>query len=586
MGDVVHIDVFGQSMIILNSLKAARDLLEKRSSIYSDRPRFVLLSELPGLAISRLQARHTHTLSGPRFRKHRRFINQVFNHRAIAAFRPLQEKEILTLLEGMLDNPDAFVDHFRRYAAATILKITYGHDIVSVDDLFVQLAERAGTLTVETGTPAANMVDFFPVIRHIPTWAPFSTFKIKALETRKAVKAMMEIPFEQVKADMRSGTAVPSYTSTLLDSHRDSSGSITPEDEEDIRGSAGTLFAAAEDTTISSIHTFILSMVLHPEEFNKAQEEMDAVIGRHRLPSIDDRPSLPYLECILKEVLRLNPMVPLGMPHRLMEDDFYRFFYIPQGTTVLANIYAILRECDDSDVFRPQRYLDDDGLPDPLGVIFGFGRRHLAEASYWTIAASMVSAFDITKAFDEHGNDINKDYGFTHGFVRPERSSLCTHKVIHSSLRDIITKILIMDNNSEIKSQGAPLALPAPDAAATSDPQSSTRTLDVSAPGGIAQRITLDELGPMVVNSDGTLSRIANWAQMTEAERQRTLRVLSARNKLRLANEAKKLRDGEDGAGTRSPPSEAPDGEALFILNDASEGVQTASGQTPRPTAY
>lgn len=64
------------------------------------------------------------------------------------------------------------------------------------------------------------MVDFFPLMRraifltskkfqrlnklsrHIPTWAPFSDFKVKALETRKAVEAMMEIPFEQVKVDM------------------------------------------------------------------------------------------------------------------------------------------------------------------------------------------------------------------------------------------------------------------------------------------------------------------------------------------------------------------------------------------------
>jgi hypothetical protein len=52
------------------------------------------------------------------------------------------------------------------------------------------------------------------------------------------------------------------------------------------------------------MHTFILSMLLHPDELRKAQEEMDAVIGRHRLPNIDDRPSLPYLECILKEVVR------------------------------------------------------------------------------------------------------------------------------------------------------------------------------------------------------------------------------------------------------------------------------------------
>ncbi|KAI0078816.1 hypothetical protein K474DRAFT_1659998 [Panus rudis PR-1116 ss-1] len=49
--------------------------------------------------------------------------------------------------------------------------------------------------------------------------------------------------------------------------------------------------------------------------------------------------------------------------------------------------------------------------------------------------------------------------------------------------------------------------------------------------------IKFDELGPMVVNSDGTLSRIANWQNMTELERERTLRVLNARNQIRLAHQ-------------------------------------------------
>ncbi|KAJ7468687.1 hypothetical protein FB451DRAFT_379174 [Mycena latifolia] len=59
--------------------------------------------------------------------------------------------------------------------------------------------------------------------------------------------------------------------------------------------------------------------------------------------------------------------------------------------------------------------------------------------------------------------------------------------------------------------------------------------------GGPAVKI--EDLGPMVVNSDGTLSRISNWSNMTEAEKERTLRVLSARNKIRLANEEQKLKD-------------------------------------------
>lgn len=94
-------------------------------------------------------------------------------------------------------------------------------------------------------------------------------FKVNALKTRKAVEAMMNIPFDQVKEDMvrtfknlcgvkihknsfiqKSGKAVPCYISTLLDAHRDHSGFISPEDEEDIKGSAGTLFAGKSHSSL------------------------------------------------------------------------------------------------------------------------------------------------------------------------------------------------------------------------------------------------------------------------------------------------------------------------------------------------
>ncbi len=50
--------------------------------------------------------------------------------------------------------------------------------------------------------------------------------------------------------------------------------------------------------------TFVLAMVRYPEVYRKAQHELDSVIGDHRLPDFDDRGSLPYLECIMKEVYR------------------------------------------------------------------------------------------------------------------------------------------------------------------------------------------------------------------------------------------------------------------------------------------
>ena len=62
-------------------------------------------------------------------------------------------------------------------------------------------------------------------------------------------------------------------------------------------------------------------MVLFPEVQKRVQVELDAVVGRKRLPTFEDRASLPYLEATIKESLRFHPPTPLGIAHRLSEDD-------------------------------------------------------------------------------------------------------------------------------------------------------------------------------------------------------------------------------------------------------------------------
>ena len=60
------------------------------------------------------------------------------------------------------------------------------------------------------------------------------------------------------------------------------------------------------------MQTFILAMTLHPEVVRKAQAEIDSVIGADRLPQLSDRPSLPYLDAVIKETLRWNVAAPLS----------------------------------------------------------------------------------------------------------------------------------------------------------------------------------------------------------------------------------------------------------------------------------
>ena len=59
--------------------------------------------------------------------------------------------------------------------------------------------------------------------------------------------------------------------------------------------------------------TFILAMLLYPEIQRKAQDELDVVTGRERLPTFEDRPRLPFVDAVCKEVLRWRPVTPLGV---------------------------------------------------------------------------------------------------------------------------------------------------------------------------------------------------------------------------------------------------------------------------------
>jgi len=72
---------------------------------------------------------------------------------------------------------------------------------------------------------------------------------------------------------------------------------------------------AGTDTTLASVHTFILAMLHYPEVQRKAQAELDRVLHHdRRLPSFEDQADLPYLTAVMKEVLRWQPVAPIGMP--------------------------------------------------------------------------------------------------------------------------------------------------------------------------------------------------------------------------------------------------------------------------------
>jgi len=150
---------------------------------------------------------------------------------------------------------------------------------------------------------------------------------------------------------------------------------------------AGQLYGAGAETTDTALSWWALAMIAFPEVQWKAQAEIDAVVGRDRLPTFADALRLPYVGAIIKEILRWRPPGPLGLPHVATEEDWYEGMYIPKGTICISNLWhcnhdrAVFGE--DADKFKPERHIDNNGelISGPFEtnqaghVSFGFGRR-------------------------------------------------------------------------------------------------------------------------------------------------------------------------------------------------------------------
>ncbi|KAH9975380.1 cytochrome P450 [Lactifluus volemus] len=358
--DIISLNVLGSTMIILNSANAVSDIFDKRGSNYSDRPELPMIVDLMGWDWTFALMRY-----GPRWKEHRRVFHSHFNH-SVVEHQEIQleiSRELLTLL---LKSPEQYLEHMRHY----------GHTVVDSNDPYVRLVDEASRSTSEAAVPGAFLVDLFPSLKYVPEWMPGAGFKKKAKEWRKLSQAMINVPYDMVKEKFNNGSAVPCFVSTCLEQNAASTA----------EGKGDVLTEELIKDSAARIHltTFILAMTLHPEAQKRAQAELDTVLG-DRLPTFSDRDNLPFVTAIMKEVLRWIPVLPLAVPHRAINSDQYKGYYIPAGASVLGNTWAILHDeavFVEPEMFKPERFIDND-LPDPADSgVFGFGRRFVVYPSY------------------------------------------------------------------------------------------------------------------------------------------------------------------------------------------------------------
>jgi len=158
------------------------------------------------------------------------------------------------------------------------------------------------------------------------------------------------------------------------------------------------LFVAGSDTTSNTIRWFILYMALNPQVQQKVQAELDCLVPKDRLPSLDDRSSLPYIEACILETLRLSSFVDIGLPHCVTQTCVVEGYTFPKDTTV----FACLEMCHKSPrhwqkplEFYPEHFIDSEGKlsnKNEAFMPFGLGKRECLGKSLATMELFLFSS--------------------------------------------------------------------------------------------------------------------------------------------------------------------------------------------------
>ncbi|CCM00858.1 uncharacterized protein FIBRA_02904 [Fibroporia radiculosa] len=400
-----------QLFVVVSDPGIAKDLMVTNGSVFSSRKEMFVKSQLVfvGRGI-------TATPYNDRWRKHRRIATGWLNSRAVAGYTDVLDHEATVMVQELYKmgkaghapiNPQP---HAGRCSLNNMLTIVFGMRTDSTEHPLVGRALKLSREFMNCTGPVSNLVDFFTPLQWIPT--------IMSIRGKKLHKGLVETyggMINDIERRMKAGEDVPECLAKTM---------ILARDEEqldhlDMAILTSAFMIGGVETTASIMQWFSALIPAYPEIQKKAQEELDRVVGRDRLPTVEDEINLPYCHAIIKEVERTHNPFWLGTPHVASEDFTYEGQFIPKGTVVILNTYSMHHDPSrhpGPEKFNPERYINDStnntesaNLADPYERdhwMFGAGRRIcpgmiVAEREIWLAISRMLWAFNMVEIPDK-----------------------------------------------------------------------------------------------------------------------------------------------------------------------------------------
>ncbi|QRV89942.1 cytochrome P450 family protein [Ceratobasidium sp. AG-Ba] len=250
--NIFSLSTLGTVIIVLNDMEDAVNLLEKRSSIYSDRPRIPMLVEPSLLDCSRNPA---FTPDRDWWKKSRRAMHQWLNKQAAVAFQPSQLHQARLLLQRLLSKWDRLESseelelEIYQTMSGTILHSVYGRRVQGANDIFVLKAKKAAENIMKGSLSSNFLVNIFPTLNQFPGWLPGMNWKKTAKKWREEIYDAIDSPYRWTKAEMEKGSHESSIVESILEQFN-RSGMKSSEADDFVKEVGAVLFSGGIDTVL------------------------------------------------------------------------------------------------------------------------------------------------------------------------------------------------------------------------------------------------------------------------------------------------------------------------------------------------
>ncbi|KAL7889766.1 hypothetical protein AOLI_G00020240 [Acnodon oligacanthus] len=379
-GNVFQIRLGSRRVVVLNGDAIRRALVHKAVD-FAGRPHFSSFSFVSG---GRSLAFGDYS---ERWKAHRKLAQStvrafstgdVHTRRAFEAHVRSEVQE----LTGLFVRETRRLGHFQPHeylvvSTANIMSAAcFGKRYAYDDAEFRQVVGRNDKFTKTVG--AGSIVDVMPWLQSFPNPIKTLFLQFKALNSEF-------FDFVHAKVTEHRKTLEKGFIRDITDAfivatdRGEASRLLGPEY---VSSTLVDIFGASQDTVSTALQWIVHVLVRFPDLQKRLQEEIDKVLDRSCLPTIEDQPRLPYVMAFIYEVMRFTSFIPLTIPHSTTNDTSVDGYPIPKGTVIFINQWTLNHDptkWDQPEIFNPQRFLDENGAlnKDLMSsvLIFSLGKR-------------------------------------------------------------------------------------------------------------------------------------------------------------------------------------------------------------------